>query len=93
MYTVKAKLITEKSTLLEQKFVYMFEVAKQATKHQISASIEQLYGKKPLSVTTSIRPGRIYRAGKTRSEHHGSDTKVAYVKMKESLGIISSVKA
>ena len=85
MNIVLSKLVTEKSARLEAGFVYMFEVATDATKYQISQTIENLYGKKPLAVRTMSRSGKRKRTGKTRSMHVEQNRKLAYVTMKEAL--------
>lgn len=85
MNIVLSKLVTEKSAKLETGFVYMFEVASEATKYQISRNIEDLYGKKPLTVRTMSRSGKRRRAGKTRAMKAEQNRKLAYVTMKEAL--------
>ena len=93
MSTILSKLITKKATRLEGALVYSFEVAVSASKHQIAESLFQLYGKRPVAVRTSTRPGKQYRAGKSRAMHAAADKKVAYVTFKEALGnIIQSAK-
>lgn len=87
MNIIRSKLLTEKSTRLETSLVYSFEVARVATKSQISQTIFDLYGKRPLSVKTSVRPGKQYRAGKARRMFDAPDRKIAYVHMGEALNV------
>jgi large subunit ribosomal protein L23 len=86
---ILSKITTEKSTRLEQSFVYSFAVAMSANKHSIAEAIFQLYGVRPLSVRTSITHGKQRRVGRTRTQKQLPDEKMAYVTMKEALGTIN----
>jgi large subunit ribosomal protein L23 len=61
-YDVVVKpVITEKSTLVSEFNQVVFQVAKDATKPQIKAAIEALYGVKVLAVNTMVAKGKTKR--------------------------------
>ncbi|WP_416907307.1 MAG: 50S ribosomal protein L23 [Polymorphobacter sp.] len=77
-YDVVTKpVITEKSTLVSEFNQVVFKVANDATKPQIKAAIEALFGVKVLGVNTMIQKGKTKRwRGK---EYRRSDEKKAIV--------------
>ena len=77
-YDVVTKpVITEKSTLASEFNQVVFKVANDATKPQIKAAIEALFGVKVLGVNTMIQKGKTKRwRGK---EYRRSDEKKAIV--------------
>ena len=50
--------ITEKSTLVSENNQVVFNVAKQATKPEIKAAVEALFGVKVTAVNTLLRKGK-----------------------------------
>jgi large subunit ribosomal protein L23 len=58
---VLAPHITEKSTMLSEQNAVVFKVANDATKPQIKAAVEALWGKKVLSVNTMVSKGKTKR--------------------------------
>ncbi len=62
---IKKPLITEKNTRLSETGVYVFEVAKQATKIEIKKAVEKSFRVKVASVNTAVcsKPGRRIRTG------------------------------
>ena len=64
--TIVRPLITEKtSAAYQDRGEYAFEVHRTATKPQIRAAIEELFGVKVTAVWTSNRRGKEKRVGKT----------------------------
>lgn len=58
-------VLTEKgNTLRERQNKYLFEVAREANKHEIRAAVEALFGVKVLDVNTMIVRGRLRRMGR-----------------------------
>lgn len=55
---VLAPHITEKSTLLSEQNAVVFKVAGDATKPQIKAAVEALWGKKVVAVNTMLVKGK-----------------------------------
>ena len=53
--------ITEKSTMASEQNQVVFNVAKKASKPQIKAAIEALFGVKVTAVNTLIRKGKLKR--------------------------------
>jgi len=53
--------ITEKSTIASEQNQVVFNVAKKATKPEIKAAIEALFGVKVAAVNTLIRKGKVKR--------------------------------
>lgn len=76
-------LITEKSMRETKDGVYVFQVAKEATKHQIKEAIEKFFKVKVLKVNVLKRPGKRYRVGRHRQERVKKDLKKAIVKLAE----------
>ena len=53
--------ITEKSTMASEQNQVVFNVAKKATKPEIKAAVEALFGVKVTGVNTLIRKGKVKR--------------------------------
>ncbi|GHD08216.1 50S ribosomal protein L23 [Tianweitania populi] len=53
--------ITEKSTMASEQNQVVFNVAKKATKPEIKAAIESLFGVKVTAVNTLVRKGKVKR--------------------------------
>ena len=60
-YVIKRPLVTEKNSILAERGVYVFEVAKEATKGDIKKAVEKYFRVKVASVNTSICRGRAKR--------------------------------
>ena len=74
---IVAPHITEKSTLLSEHNAVVFRVSGDATKPQIKAAVEALFGRKVLSVNTLTQKGKTKRwKGKP---YRRSDVKKAVV--------------
>jgi len=80
-YIIRGPAITEKGTLVSEKNQIVFNVAPRATKPQIKAAVEGLFGVKVKAVNTLIRKGksRRFRGIPTIL----SDVKKAYVTLEE----------
>lgn len=80
--TIVRPLITEKSSAAYQdKGEYTFEVHPDATKPQIRAAVEELFGVKVTGVWTSNQRGKEKRVGKTIGRR--PNWKKAIVKLRE----------
>src|ERR1700686_1120460 len=58
---IRAPVITEKATLLSEKNQYVLRVSLDATKPQIKAAVEGLFGVNVLAVNTIVRKGKTKR--------------------------------
>ncbi|AQX28184.1 MULTISPECIES: 50S ribosomal protein L23 [unclassified Bartonella] len=58
---ILSPVITEKSTMLSEYDQVIFNVAQKATKSEIKAAIEALFGVKVKAVNTIIRKGKMKR--------------------------------
>ena len=58
---ILAPSITEKSTLVSEQNQIIFNVAKDASKPEIKAAIEALFGVKVTAVNTLVRKGKLKR--------------------------------
>jgi large subunit ribosomal protein L23 len=58
---IVAPVITEKATLASENNQFVFRVARNATKPQIKAAIEQLFDVKVMGVNTLLRKGKSKR--------------------------------
>src|SRR5690242_13072289 len=78
---IRGPAITEKGTLVSEKNQIVFNVASRATKPQIKAAVEGLFGVKVKAVNTLVRKGksRRFRGIPTIL----SDVKRAYVTLEE----------
>ena len=82
---ILAPVITEKATLLSEQNKVVFQVAKDATKDEISAAIEELFKVEVLKVNTLITKGKTKRFRGIRGRR--SDVKKAIVTLAEGQSI------
>jgi large subunit ribosomal protein L23 len=76
---IRAPVITEKATLLSEKNQYVLRVSLDATKPQIKAAVEGLFGVTVVAVNTIVRKGKTKRV-KGRPGRR-SDVKNAIVRL------------
>ena len=76
-------LVTEKSTLLKEANQYAFKVDPKASKLQIAAAIEEIYGVKVASVNIINCLGKKRRAGRSPIVGKKADWKKAVVTLAE----------
>ncbi|TIS58220.1 50S ribosomal protein L23 [Mesorhizobium sp.] len=77
--------ITEKSTMASEQNQVVFNVAKKASKPEIKAAVEALFGVKVMAVNTLVRKGKIKRFRGTIGRQ--SDVKKAVVTLVEGQSI------
>lgn len=80
-------LLTEKATGAAQGKQYMFEVHRNANKHQIAHALETLYGVKVASVKVSVRKGKVRKVGRKMKTKEMPDRKIAVARVSE--GVIN----
>jgi large subunit ribosomal protein L23 len=86
MYQViRSPVVTEKATMLGEKSTVVFRVAIDATKPQIAAAIEGLFGVKVEGVNTLVAKGKTKRFRGRPGKR--SDVKKAYVRLAEGQNI------
>ncbi|MXN64060.1 50S ribosomal protein L23 [Stappia sp. GBMRC 2046] len=79
--TIVSPVITEKTTLASEQNKVVFNVAGDATKPQIKAAVEALFGVKVTAVNTLVRKGKVKRfRGRIGQQ---SDVKKAVVTLKD----------
>jgi len=61
---LRRPLITEKNTRLQAQGKYVFEVAKEANKHQIRQAVEKAFNVKVTAVNVMMMPGKTRRVGR-----------------------------
>ena len=83
--TIRSPVITEKATMLSERGQFVFRVAIDATKPEIKASVEALFGVTVLAVNTLVQKGKTKRF-KGRPGVR-SDVKKAYVQLAEGQSI------
>jgi len=76
---IRNPVITEKATMLSEHGQFVFRVSPKATKPQIKAAVEGLFGVTVISVNTLVQKGKTKRF-KGRLGHR-SDVKKAFVKL------------
>lgn len=80
MKVILAPIVSEKSNLLAEKRNQMaFKVLPDASKPEIKAAVELLFGVEVASVTTTTTKGKVKRFGRTLGRR--SDVKKAYVSL------------
>lgn len=77
--------ITEKSTMASEQNQVVFNVAKKASKPEIKAAVEALFGVKVVAVNTLVRKGKIKRFRGTIGRQ--SDVKKAIVTLADGQSI------
>ena len=77
--------ITEKSTMASEYNQVVFNVARKATKPEIKAAVEALFGVKVSAVNTLLRKGKVKRFRGTAGKQ--SDVKKAVVTLAEGQSI------
>src|SRR5512138_3115287 len=77
--------ITEKSTMASENNQVVFNVARKATKPEIKAAVEALFGVKVTAVNTLLRKGKVKRFRGTKGRQ--SDVKKAVVTLAEGQSI------
>jgi large subunit ribosomal protein L23 len=82
---IVSPVITEKSTLLSEANQVVFKVAPKATKPEIKAAVEALFGVKVMAVNTLVRKGKVKRFKGTKGRQ--SDVKKAVVTLAEGQSI------
>jgi large subunit ribosomal protein L23 len=87
---VRAPVITEKATALSEKNQVVFRVAIDATKPQIKAAVEGLFGVKVLGVNTLVQKGKTKRFRGRPGVR--SDVKKAFVQLAEGQSIDLSAR-
>ena len=65
---IKSPAITEKATMLSANNQVVFNVARGATKPQIKAAVEKLFGVKVEAVNTLVRKGKFKRFKKRKND-------------------------
>ncbi|RAI58885.1 50S ribosomal protein L23 [Roseicella frigidaeris] len=83
--TILAPLVTEKATALSEQNQFAFRVAIDATKPEIKAAVEGLFGVKVLAVNTLVVKGKAKRFRGRPGQR--SDWKKAMVKLAEGQSI------
>jgi large subunit ribosomal protein L23 len=79
--TILSPVITEKATLLTEQNKVVFQVAKDATKDEIAAAVEELFKVRVIKVNTMITKGKTKRFRGILGKR--SDVKKAIVTLQE----------
>jgi large subunit ribosomal protein L23 len=78
---IRSPVITEKSTLVSEHNQVVFKVARDASKPEIKAAVEKLFGVKVKAVNTNLRKGKLKTFKNIRARQ--SDVKRAVVTLQE----------
>ena len=78
---IRAPVITEKSTLVSEHNQVVFKVARDASKPEIKAAVEQLFNVKVKAINTQVRKGKLKTFKNIRALQ--SDVKRAVVTLEE----------
>jgi len=82
---IVSPVITEKSTMVSEQNQVMFNVARKASKPEIKAAVEALFGVKVKAVNTLLRKGKVKRFKGTIGRQQ--DVKKAVVTLAEGQSI------
>lgn len=80
---LRRPIVTEKSTLLQERNKYVFEVAPRATKMQVRTAVELAFKVKVTAVNILRTRGEHRRTGKSRQVVKMADTKKAVVTLRQ----------
>lgn len=78
---IKKPVLSEKSYDLIPERCYTFQVAVKATKSQVKAAVEEIFGVEVEAVNTMRTQGKMKRQGRTQGRR--PEVKKAYVTLKE----------
>jgi len=84
-------IITEKSTMLSANHVYVFEVAKNATKIAVAMAIRSAYGIQPESVHTQNVRGKVVRRGRISGKRKAWKKAIVKIPDGKSLNVYEGV--
>jgi large subunit ribosomal protein L23 len=91
---IRAPYITEKATMLSEHNAVVFKVANDATKPEIKAAVEALFGKKVKSVNTIVQKGKTKKwKGKPYTRSDFKKAIVTLVAGESMLDVTEEVKA
>ncbi|TVQ55454.1 MAG: 50S ribosomal protein L23 [Rhodobacteraceae bacterium] len=82
---IRRPIITEKATMASEANAVVFEVQKAATKPEIKAAVEALFGVKVKAVNTLITKGKVKRFRGRPGKRN--DVKKAYVTLQDGYAI------
>ena len=81
-FVIKRPVITEKSLQqANEKNIYLFEVNRQATKHQIRAAVEMAFKVRVIDVNTVMSQSKLKATGRKRIKTATAKSKKALVKL------------
>ena len=83
VHILLAPRITEKGAYLSESGVYLFNVAVDATKHDIMAAIKKIYNVTPRKVTVATVPRKVVATRNTNRKGKTVGGKKAYVYLKK----------
>jgi large subunit ribosomal protein L23 len=82
---IRRPIITEKATMVSEHNAVVFEVQKAATKPEIKAAVESLFGVKVKAVNTLLTKGKVKRFRGRPGRRN--DVKKAYVTLEDGYAI------
>lgn len=80
---IRSPQLSEKSQRLQKANTYVFVVDKAATKGDVKAAVEKIYGTEVESVRTAVMKGKAARARNQVTAGRRKDWKKAFVTLKE----------
>jgi large subunit ribosomal protein L23 len=81
--TLRKPIVTEKSTILQERNQYVFHVAPKANKSQVKEAVERAFDVKVLRVRIMVTKGEWRAMGPTRRMAKLSDVKKAIVTLRQ----------
>lgn len=88
---LRRPLITEKSALLQAQGKYVFEVASEATKHQVTQAVEKAFKVKVTAVNMITVPGKTRRVGQRQLQRPSWRKAIVTLKPGDKIEIFENV--
>lgn len=87
---IKAPRVTEKAMRASEKNVYVFEVARSATKYDVRDAVKSLFGVTPVNVNIVNKAPRQFKSATTRrmKTEHGLKKAYVYLKKGDSISLM-----
>ena len=84
-------VVTEKALGRNAQNVYVFQVAKEATKHQVKEVVEKIFKVEVSRITSTTKKGKTRRVGRRLKTTQLPDVKKMYITLKKgSISIVPS---
>ena len=88
---LRIPIVTEKSTALQEKGKYTFEIHSKATKHEVKEAVEKVFSVKVLRVNVLRIPGKVKTFGRRKVQRPATKKAIVTLRPGDKLQIFESV--